>query len=28
LVIGQGMVYSGSDLALVDMNSELPTNES
>lgn len=22
LVIGQGMVYSGSDLALVDMNSE------
>lgn len=23
LVIGQGMVYSGSDLALVDMNSEL-----
>lgn len=24
LVIGQGMVYSGSDLALVDMNSEIP----
>lgn len=23
LVIGQGMVYSGSDLALVDMNSEI-----
>lgn len=24
LVIGQGMVFSGSDLALVDMNSEFP----
>ena len=26
LVIGQGMVYSGSDLALVDMNSESHIN--
>lgn len=25
LVIGQGMVYSGSDLALVDMNSKIPS---
>jgi hypothetical protein len=24
LVIGQGMVFSGADLALVDMNSEIP----
>lgn len=28
LVIGQGMVYSGSDLALVDMNSKFPTTGS